>query len=148
MRNNKVLSAIILLVLMIGTLACNSGSGEQAYLHDDNIFIKNHTSGIADYESISYEEYIRADATGIGPHEPLYRGIIYLDEDYARDIFEEYEWKETDVDFEFLKVDASGLEGPWYSSDKYSEELAASTYEPFDYVVFNGKELVFSLQTH
>ena len=51
--------------------------------------------------------------------------------------------------FEIIhKVDVSGLEGPWYSSEKFSEELAKYTYEPFDYVVFNGKELVFSLKTH
>ena len=84
----------------------------------------------------------------MGPHEPLYRGIIYLDEQYAQEISEDYEWEETDVEFDFIKVDVSGLEGPWYSSVKFSEELAKSDYEPFDYVVFNGKELVFRLKTH
>ena len=84
----------------------------------------------------------------MGPHEPLYRGIIYLDEQYAQEISEDYEWEETDVEFDFIKVDVSGLEGPWYSSEKFSEELAKSDYEPFDYVVFNGKELVFRLKTH
>jgi hypothetical protein len=83
----------------------------------------------------------------MGPHEPLYRGVICLNEQYARDIFEDYEWEETDVDFIFTKVDVSGLEGPWYSSEQYSKELAKFTYEPFNYVVFNGKELVFSLKT-
>lgn len=132
---------------IIGTTACNSGNGEQVYLHDDNTFIENHTSGILDYESISYEEYSGAGVMSMGPHEPLYRGVICLNEQYARDIFEDYEWEETDVDFIFTKVDVSGLEGPWYSSEQYSKELAKFTYEPFNYVVFNGKELVFSLKT-
>ena len=132
---------------IIGTTSCNSGNGEQVYLHDDNTFIENHTSGILDYESISYEEYSGAGVMSMGPHEPLYRGVICLNEQYARDIFEDYEWEETDVDFTFTKVDVSGLEGPWYSSEQYSKELAKFTYEPFNYVVFNGKELVFSLKT-
>lgn len=144
----KRLSTVILLVFMFGTTACNSGNGEQAYLHNGDTFIKNHTSGILDYESTSYEEYAGAGVMSMGPHEPLYRGIIYLEEQYAQDISEDYEWEETDVEFAFTKVDVSGLEGPWYSSEKFSEELAKYTYEPFDYVVFNGKELVFSLKTH
>ncbi|MCR5405235.1 MAG: hypothetical protein K6E88_00465 [Lachnospiraceae bacterium] len=146
-RNYKRLSAGILFVFTIGTTACNTGNGEQVYLHDDNTFIENHTSGILDYESISYEEYSGAGVMSMGPHEPLYRGVICLNEQYARDIFEDYEWEETDVDFISSKVDVSGLEGPWYSSEQYSKELAKFTYEPFNYVVFNGKDLVFSLKT-
>ena len=56
-RNCKILSAGILLVFTIGTTACNSGNGEQVYFHNSDAFIENHTSGILDYESISYEEY-------------------------------------------------------------------------------------------
>ncbi len=144
----KRISVVILLAFMFGTTACNSGNGEQVYLHNSDAFIENHTSGILDYESISYEEYAGAGVMSMGPHEPLYRGIIYLEEQYAQDISEDYEWEETDVEFAFTKVDVSGLEGPWYSSEKFSKELAKYTYEPFDYVVFNGKELVFSLKTH
>ena len=147
-RNCKILSAGILLVFTIGTTACNSGNGEQVYLHNSDAFIENHTSGILDYESISYEEYAGGGVMSMGPHEPLYRGVICLDEQYGREILENYEWEETDVDFDFIKVDVSSLEGPWYSSEQYSEDLAKSKYEPFNYVVFNGKELVFSLKTH
>ena len=110
-RNCKILSAGILLVFTIGTTACNSGNGEQVYLHNSDTFIENHTSGILDYESISYEEYAGAGVMSMGPHEPLYRGVICLDEQYAREILEDYEWEETDVDFDFIKVDVSGLEG-------------------------------------
>ena len=69
-----------MLVFTIGTTACDSGNGEQAYLHNGDAFIKNHTSGILDYESTSYEEYAGVGAASMGPHEPLYREIIYLDE--------------------------------------------------------------------
>lgn len=97
-RNCKILSAGILLVFTIGTTACNSGNGEQVYFHNSDAFIENHTSGILDYESISYEEYAGAGVMSMGPHEPLYRGVICLDEQYAREILENYEWEETDFE--------------------------------------------------
>ena len=58
-----------MLVFTIGTTACNSGNGEQVYFHNSDAFIENHTSGILDYESISYEEY--ADFKKITPRAPM-----------------------------------------------------------------------------
>ena len=62
----------------------------------------------------------------------------------------------SDVEYKDQKTTISGDDhmlfignSKFISEETYGmQELAKSMYEPFDYVIFNGKELVFNLKTH
>ncbi|MBR1798060.1 MAG: hypothetical protein IJ757_08665 [Clostridiales bacterium] len=147
--SKKIISAVIMLSLAVVMGGCNNDVVEKSYLHDDDLFIKNHTSGILEWESTEYEEVVNAPRYfSIGPSEPLYRGVIVLTDEYADEIMEAYEWAPDDSEIEFSKVDISELDGPWLTSDEFSSDVARSEYESFEYLVFNGEALLFTLKTN
>ena len=142
----KILVSVIITSVLFAAGGCSNEQVEKAYYHDDDVFIRNHTSGIFEWESTEYEEVGMESLFSVGPHEPLYRGVIVLTDEYAQKISEEYEWEEIDFDPEFSQIDADGYQGPWRTSEQFSLDAAGSKYEPFEYLVFNGDVIMFSLR--
>lgn len=103
-----------------------------------------------DYTGIEYEEiaYQSNDRLAVGPSEPWYAGVLYLSEDEAARLWDEYEWEEC----EFPDIEMYDIEVPqtdsnlWCSSDDFNQYIADQAVQVID-IAFNGDVLVFYLKT-
>ena len=145
----RILGFVLCIAVVLGVASCSFDPKETVtniqYYNDAGSVFK-YIYGLDDYESIEYEAVVHTTRVSMGPHEPLYRGVIVLDGDLAEEIWNKYEWQEADPEpFEFEKLDTQSLnDDTWY----YSEEFAKDTikYEPTDYIYFNGSKVVFSFR--
>jgi len=121
---------------------------KEVKLYNDSWVIEKYIDTVKDYDKVEYERVVftYGITDGLGPHESRYRGIVYLTEEEAKRIMEEYEWTETDApEFEFDEVDDSVIgEGPWYSSNDFNKDNF-KTLNVF-YAVFDGEHLVFDIK--
>ena len=103
-------------------------------------------NGIQEYDHVIYEQvYFDWGGRSIGPTEYRFRGILYLTDDEAERIWNEYEWDKTDApQFEFEKVGVDFVgNGPWYSSQQFNKDNYSTLN--VNYSVFDGKKLVFDV---
>ena len=121
---------------------------KEVTLYNDSWVMEQYIDTIKDYDKVEYEKIVLTYGItdGLGPHEARFRGIVYLTEDEAEKLMDEYEWTETDApEFEFDEVDDSVLgEGPWYRSNAF-EKANFKTLNVY-YAVFDGEHLVFDIQ--
>ena len=115
-----------------------------ANLYDNSWIMENYMDALQDYDHCVYEEvYYDWGGRSIGPTDYRFRGVIYLTDEEADRLTEEYEWEETDApEYEFEKIDTETLgEGPWYTCDQF----IADNYPTVDlhYSVFDGERIVF-----
>lgn len=104
----------------------------------------------AQYES-AYKAYmVLGRPCSFGPTDPAYRGIIKLNEEDGKKLFEEHEWDEyTGTLPTFTNIDTTPLNSDtWYTVALYDWDFFHSYYPP-DEFYFNGKDtIVFSVQTY
>ena len=144
----KILRNIAITVTLISAMLMTSCKNEpirNVDLFTDDYVIEHYTQGVDDYESTEYERIvITYKYFDIGPHEPQYRGIIYLTDEEAAELMEKYEWTEVQaVDFEFEEVDAGDLDGPWYTCNDFKKDTF-TTVNVYS-AVFNGEAIVFDI---
>ena len=117
-------------------------------LLDNPSIMDRYMEGVEDYERVEYEQ-IAFDTgmfDGLGPHDYRFRGIVYLTEDEAARLWDEYDWKEIDApEFEFDEVDDSTVgDGPWYRSNGFQKDNYKTVNVSF--AVFDGEKIVFDIQ--
>lgn len=146
-------AGILLIAVMAVSLfaGCRrSRNGEMKKVVDlltDTSIMDRYMESVEDYERVEYERvtFTAGIFDGIGPHDFRFRGIVYLTDDEAERLWNEYEWEEIPApEFEFDKVDDSVIgEGPWYSSNDFIKDnyKTVNVY----YAVFDGENLVFDI---
>ncbi len=103
-----------------------------------------------DYTNIEYEEiaWTTNDRLAVGPTEPWYAGVLYLTEEEADRLWDEYEWEEC----EFPDIELYDIEVPqtdsnvWCSSEDFNEHIGSQGIQVID-IVFDGSVIVFYLKT-
>ena len=120
---------------------------EVTLLTDDSI-MDRYMKAVEDYDKVEYEQVVwtTARGDGIGPHDYRFRGIVYLSDEEAQRLWDEYEWNEvTDPEFEFDKVNTSPIgDGPWYRCSQFEKDnnsIAMGQY----ILLFDGNNLVFDM---
>ena len=103
-----------------------------------------------DYTDIEFEEiyWQTNDRLAVGPTEPWYAGVLYLTEEQADELWDEYEWEACDFpDIELYDVEVPQTDSNlWCSSDDFNDTIASQGVQVID-IVFNGDVLVFYLKT-
>ncbi len=119
------------------------------YLHSgDNLTLSYFDE--LDYTNIEYEEiaWVTNDRLAIGPTEPWYAGVLYLTEEEADRLWDEYEWKEC----EFPDIELYDIEVPqtdsnvWCSSEDFNQYIENQAVQVVD-IAFDGSVIVFYLKT-
>ena len=146
----KAACILICFVLACPVASCGFDRNEvitHVQVYDSAEPVMKYVSGLDDFESIEYEAVTNTTRFSMGPHEPTYRGVVVLGEEFAAEIWNKYEWEEAgEVVFEFEKINENDLGGvTWY----YSEEFQKDTikYERVDYIYFDGTRVAFSFKS-
>ena len=149
----KTAGRIAILTFIVSTLFLSACIGrrqkepEQVIeLFNDSVIVDKYMEAVKDYDHIVYEQvYFDWGSRSIGPTEYRFRGIVYLTDEEAERLWNDYEWDETDApQFEFEKVDSNALgEGPWYSCPQFNKDNYSTVN--VNYTVFDGKKLVFDI---
>ena len=128
--------------------ACGSNKSNQpeqvSTLFNNSWVMEKYMAAVQDYDHVIYEQvYFDWGGRSIGPTEYRFRGIVYLTDEEAERLRNDYEWDETDApQFEFEKVDSNAVgEGPWYSCPQFNKDNYSTVN--VHYTVFDGKKLVF-----
>ena len=142
-----MISALMILTIAPAITSCKNEPIRNVDLYTDDFVIEHYTQGIDDYESTEYERIVYTlKYFDLGPHEPRYRGVIYLTEDEAAELNAKYEWTEVlNVEFEFDEVDIGDVEGPWYTCNEFQKDTFTTVN--VHSAVFNGEAIVFDIQT-
>lgn len=150
----KLICILTITVLSISSFtACSIGRSKEpveivTLLTDDSI-MDRYLKAVEDYGKVEYEQvalsYGRTDA--LGPSDYRFRGIVYLTDEEAARLLEEYEWNEvTSPEFEFKEVNTDVIgEGPWYRCSEFEKDncsIAMGSYK----ILFDGKNLVFDMR--
>jgi len=150
----KLISILTIAVLSLSAFtACNRGRSSEhkeivTLITDDSI-MDRYLKAVEGYEKVEYEQialsYDRTDF--LGPTDYTFRGIVYLTDEEASRIQEEYEWNEvTSPEFEFKEVNTSVIgEGPWYRCTEFEKDncdVAMGSYK----ILFDGEILVFDMR--
>ncbi|MBO7452416.1 MAG: hypothetical protein J6U54_18965 [Clostridiales bacterium] len=146
-RTIKTLGTVFMIAVMAVTSAsCRNEPIEHITYSTDDAIVE-HYMNIPSFDKIEYEEHVVSYRYfDIGPHEPGYKGIIYLDEDLASQYWEDYEWNEVEAEFDFDEVDVSGLgDGPWYRSSVFEHDTFK--FVNVNSAYFDGEVLVFDIHT-
>ena len=146
-------------ILMIGlTAACVfssacAGGGRKAdepeevvELFNNDWVMEKYMDAVQDYDHVINEQvYFDFGGRSIGPTEYRYRGIVYLTDEEAERLWNEYDWEQADdVQFEFGKMETDFIgDGPWYSSQQFNKDNYSTVN--VNYTVFDGKKLVFDI---
>ncbi len=140
-----VAAAVLIVSTAISLVSCKDEQVRSVDTYDDDFVIEHYTEGLGDYKSTEYERIvISLKYFDIGPHEPQYRGVIYLDEEAGAELMDKYEWNEVEEpEFEFDEVDISDLQGPWYTCSDFGSDLFTTV--SVNYVVFNGEAIVYDV---
>ena len=113
-------------------------------LFNDAYVMENYMNAVQDYDHVINEQvYFDWGKRSMGPTEYRYRGIVYLTDEEAKRLWNEYEWEQVDdAEFEFgkMETDFTG-EGPWYSSQEFINDNYSTVN--VKYTVFDGEKLVF-----
>ena len=149
MRMHKLIIILGLLSSFLFMSACGRGRNEPekvVTLYNNTWIMEKYMNGIQEYDHVIYEQvYFDWGGRSIGPTEYRFRGILYLTDDEAERIWNEYEWDKTDApQFEFEKVGVDFVgNGPWYSSQQFNKDNYSTLNVNFS--VFDGKKLVFDV---
>ena len=146
----KTVKRITASIMIAGTLlaftSCDDSPEKHVKVYSNDFVMEKYINGLESYESTSYEEIVfTLKYFDIGPHEPRYRGIIYLSEEDAAELMDKYEWAEVTPEFEFDEVDVGSLDGPWYRCSQFDSD--AFNFVNVNYAVFNGEAIVYDIQT-
>ncbi|MCR5209733.1 MAG: hypothetical protein K6C99_05950 [Lachnospiraceae bacterium] len=140
-----VLSCLIL-TACTGNKSGRSKTEEVVNLYCDSWIVDNYMNAVSDYDHVIYEcYYYDHGRLSIGPTERGFRGIVYLTEEEAKRLEEEYEWEDADISdtgFEQIESDFTG-DGPWYVSKAFNEDNYSAVNILYTY--FDGKKLVFNI---
>lgn len=116
-------------------------------LYENDFVMENYMKAVQDYDHTIYEEYYDDfGGRSIGPTEKGYRGVVYLTEDEAQRLWDEYEWEESDgpASDEFLYIEPDQIgEGPWYTCSQFNSDNFKTVMIYFCY--FNGTNLVYHI---
>ncbi len=153
MGKNCILKKTIIVLIAVAMLfcACDRKRGdaegqEVADLFNDTAIVDRYFERVQDCDNAIYEQvYYDWGGRSIGPTEYGYRGILFLTEDEAERLWNEYEWEEVDEpEFGFIKVDSEAAgDGPWYSCAQFNQDNYHTV--SVQYTVFDGEKLIFSI---
>ena len=153
MIKNSNSKCLIIVPIAASLLLCACGMGrggaegqEVADLINDTAIVDRYFEAVQDCDHAIYEQtYYDWGGRSIGPTEYGYRGIIYLTDEEAARLWDEYEWEEVPApEFEFIAVDGESVgDGPWYSSSQFDQDNDQTVI--VQYTVFDGEKLVFSI---
>ena len=139
------LSAACLLMSACGRGGRNGDQPEEVVeLFNDTWVMEKYMNAVQDYDHVINEQvYFDWGGRSIGPTEYRYRGIVYLTDEEAERLWNEYEWDQVDdVTFEFGKMETDFIgDGPWYSSQEFINDNYSTVI--VQYTVFDGEKLVF-----
>ena len=113
-------------------------------LYNNTWLMEHYMDAVQDYDHIIYEQvYNDWGGRSIGPTEYRFRGIVYLTDEEAERLLNDYEWEQADTpSYEFEQVDIDFIgEGPWYSSHEFNKDNYPTVN--VKYSVFDGEKLVF-----
>ena len=155
----KTLAVVLTITVLFALSGCSmldrgdhSGNNEPElvhYLHSgDNLTLRYFDE--LDYTNIEYEEIVWTtnDRLAVGPSEPWYAGVLYLTEEEADRLWDEYEWEEC----EFPDIELYDIEVPqtdsnvWCSSADFNQYIEDQAVQVVD-IVFDGSVIVFYLKT-
>ena len=151
----RILSLIMLICLTTACLcmtACGRDRNDRnkpeqvVTLYNNSWIMEKYMKAIQDYDHVIYEQvYFDWGGRSIGPTEYRFRGIVYLTDEEAARLLNDYEWDQTDApEFEFEKVDAGSVgEGPWCSCQEFNIDNYPAVI--VNYSVFDGEKLVFDI---
>lgn len=101
MRMHKLIIILGLLSSFLFMSACGRGRNEPekvVTLYNNTWIMEKYMNGIQEYDHVIYEQvYFDWGGRSIGPTEYRFRGILYLTDDEAERIWNEYEWDKTDA---------------------------------------------------
>lgn len=148
MNIKKFMSAALLGAILLLMTSCSGKPVEVIKYFDDSYVMEHYAKEFTDYDYTEYERTIIEwqNAFGfemsIGPHEPGYRGVIYLTPEQAQSLMDSYEWAEAEPsDVEFQEVDYDvNKDDKWYSSKEFDKELFSMV--AVNYVYFNGVDAI------
>ncbi|MGN0403449.1 MAG: hypothetical protein ACI4HQ_14495 [Acetatifactor sp.] len=149
----RYIGMILIISLLLSCTACGESKPvEIVTLYSDNYVMEQYAKDFEGFSKVEYEriviEWQRSGIdTSIGPHEPRYRGIIYLTEEKAKELLDGYAWVEEDnVSFGFEQVDDTSIKDcSWYSSTDFNKDLFKTVGVISLY--FNGvNAIVFDIQ--
>ncbi len=102
-----------------------------------------------DYEFVRWDEKDKHDKS----KRPMYRGYIFLTEEEAQRLLEDYDWEiADDIEPEFFLMEDYGSEDTvWYRSDEFTSEVTLDALDEIEYVrfwrqnyvVFDGHTIAF-----
>lgn len=151
---NRFLLVLCCTLLMMSLSACGEavesvekcGRNAQFYTYYGDFVFSG--KAVADYEKIVTYVDVFGMHLSMGPTDPQYRGIIYISEEDAQRLLNDYEWEPVeDAKPDCAQVDMTNVsECNWMSSHDF-------TYELFEIVIvnacyFNGVDAIyFDIQT-
>ena len=147
------LLCVAVLALSVSMLTACSGRTlgrnepeEVVTLFNDNVIAERYMEAVNEYDHVIYEQvYFDWGGRSIGPTEYRFRGIIYLTDEEAERLWNEYDWEEKAApEFEFGKIDKDSIgDGPWYSCNQFNSDNYSAIVP--NYTVFDGEKLVFDI---
>ena len=154
----KIFAAVLATAMMFTMAGCKSlyqldpaSKTEQELVHTlhsgDDVGLRYFDE--LDYTDIEFEEiyWQTNDRLAVGPTEPWYAGVLYLTEDQADKLWDEYEWEEC----EFPDIELYDIEVPqtdsnvWCSSADFNAYIQGQAVN-VENIVFNGSVIVFYLK--
>ena len=146
MLKRNIAAGLLISSICTGLFSCSNEPQRNVTLYDNDFVIEHYTEGIDVSDKTTYEQIVfTTKYFDIGPHEPRYRGIIYLSDEEASELMDSYEWEETSPEFEFDEVDISGMDEPWYRCNDFTKDTFK--FVNVHYAVFNGDVIIFDIQT-
>jgi hypothetical protein len=155
----KALSLILTTVMLFTMSGCSilkkvdeGGRDEPQlvhYLHSGDGLTLRYFDEL-DYTRIEYEEiaYQSNDRLAVGPTEPWYAGVLYLTEEEADRLWDEYEWEECGFpDIELYDIEVPQTDSNlWCSSADFNQYIEDQAVQVID-IAFDGSVIVFYLKT-
>ena len=139
------LSALCVLMSACGRNGRSADQPEEVVeLFNDSWVMEKYMDAVQDYDHVINEQvYFDWGGRSIGPTEYRFRGIVYLTDEEAERLLNEYDWDQADdVQFEFGKMETDFIgDGPWYSSQEFIKDNYSTVI--VNYTVFDGEKLVF-----
>ena len=146
---SRILKCTLLLALTSTCLFISAcGAKKQAEivstLYNNTWVMDHYMDAVQDYDHVIYEQvYNDWGGRSIGPTEYRFRGIVYLTDEEAERLLNDYEWEEADApEYEFDQVNTGFIgDGPWYSSRDFNKDNYPAVN--VNYSVFDGEKLIF-----
>jgi hypothetical protein len=143
----KKISVLFAAAISVSAFAGCTQPAKEVKLFKDASIMDSCMDGVSHFTNVEYEQITYTDGTnGLSPYDKRYRGVVYLTEEGAKNLLNEYSWEQISApEFEFDKVDDGEIsDGPWFRSTQFDMVNYGSL--EVNYAVFDGRHIVFDVQ--